>query len=206
MNPNIPATTLFQSLLNEEVYASGEIKTFEQGTTIVNMHAYIHAIPIVLSGSIKVMKTDEEGREMLLYYIQPGETCIMSFLAGIHHNTSKIVAVVEEKAELLLLPVNKASEWIRRFPEWTDFIFNLYQKRFEALLDVVNAIAFQQLDSRLLHLLQQKAELFQSREISITHQQLANELGSTREVISRLLKQLENEQRISLSRNRITLN
>jgi CRP/FNR family transcriptional regulator, anaerobic regulatory protein len=196
---------LFHTLLNEEVYQTGQIKSFPAGTVIVNLHAYIKSIPIVLSGSIKVIQTDEEDQEILLYYIKPGESCIMSFLAGIHNNTSKIKAVVEEDAELLLIPVNKASEWIRKFPEWTDFIFTLYQKRFEELLEVVNAVAFQKLDARLLQLLNQKSSLFQSKEIAVTHQQLADELGTAREAVSRVLKQMENEKLVSLSRNKISL-
>lgn len=196
---------LFHSLLNEEVYQSGQINTFSAGTIIQNIHSYIRSIPIVLSGSIKVIQTDDDGQEILLYYIKPGESCIMSFLAGIHNDTSKIKAIVEEDAEVLLIPVEKAGEWIRKFPEWTDFIFNLYQKRFEELLSVVNAVAFQKMDVRLMQLLNQKAGLYKSKDISITHQQLADELGTTREAVSRVLKQMENSKLISLSRNRITL-
>jgi CRP/FNR family transcriptional regulator len=129
----------------------------------------------------------------------------MSFLAGIHNDTSKIKAIVEENAEVLLIPVDKASEWIKEFPEWTDFIFSLYQKRFEELLEVVNAVAFQKADVRLLHLLRQKSLLFKSKEITITHQQLADDLGISREAVSRVLKQMENDKLISLSRNKISL-
>ncbi len=196
---------LFQSLLNEEVYQTGQIKAFPAESVILNIKSYIKSIPIVLSGSIRVMQTDEDGQEILLYYIKPGESCIMSFLAGIHHDTSKIKAVVEEDAEILMIPVEKAGEWIRKFPEWTDFIFNLYQKRFEELLQVVNAVAFQKLDARLLHLLTQKSTLFQSKQIAITHLQLAEELGTTREVVSRVLKQMENDHLVTLARNKITL-
>ena len=195
---------LFHTLLSREIYASGQVKSFPAGATILNINDYVKSIPIVLSGSIKVIQTDEDGREILLYYIKPSESCIMSVLAGLNENTSKIKAVVEEDAELLLIPVTKASEWIQKFPEWTDFIFALYQKRFEELLDVVNAVAFQKVDVRLLHLLRQKSSLFQSREISVTHQQLANELGITREAVSRVLKQMENEKLLTMTRNKIT--
>ena len=196
---------LFHTLLNSEVYKTGQVKSFPAGTVILNMQAYIRSIPIVISGSMKVIKTDAEGREMLLYYIKPGESCIMSILAGMHHNTSKIKAIVEEDAEILLIPVEKASQWIKEFPEWTDFIFNLYQKRFEELLDAVSTVAFQKLDVRLLQLLKQKSLLFHSRDISVTHHQLADELGITREAVSRVLKQMENEKLIALSRNKISL-
>jgi CRP/FNR family transcriptional regulator len=201
----IPTKDLFHTLLNKEVYTSGHVKSFPADTVILNINSYIKSIPIVLSGSIKVIRTDEDGREILLYYIKSGESCIMSFLAGIHNDTSKIKAIVEEDAEVLLIPVNKASEWIKEFPEWTEFIFALYQKRFEELLYVVNAVAFQKVDARLLHLLKQKSSLFKTKEINVTHQQLADELGITREAVSRVLKQMENDKLISLSRNKILL-
>ena len=203
--PMTAIENIFNPLLTKEVYASGQVKLFPANTVIVNFNAYIKSIPLVLKGSIRVIRTDDDGREILLYYIKPAESCIMSFLAGIHNDTSKIKAIVEEDAEVLLIPVAKASEWIRKFPEWTDFIFALYQKRFEELLDVVNSVAFQKVDVRLLHLLRQKSSLFQSMEISVTHQQLAHELGITREAVSRVLKQMESNKLISYSRNKISL-
>ena len=196
---------MFHSILQEEVSQFGQLKKFTSGTVILQEDSYIKAIPLVLKGSLKVMRTDPQGHEILLYYITPGESCIMSFLGGIHNETSKIKAVVEEDAEILFIPVEKASEWIKKFPEWSDFIFKLYHKRFEELLTAVNAIAFQKLDSRLLQLLKQKAELYKSKEISITHQQLADELGTAREAVSRVIKQMENEGLVKLARNKISL-
>ncbi len=186
--------------------ASHQLKTLPAETVLVQSNSYIRSIPVVLSGSIRVMRQDEEGREILLYYIKPGESCIMSFLAGIHDDTSKISAIVEEDAEILMVPVAKASEWVKVYPEWADFIFKLYHKRFEELLLVINAVAFQKLDDRIVELLKKKAGIYQSKEINITHQQLAEELGTTREVVSRLLKQMEKQQMIVLSRNKIILN
>jgi len=196
---------LFHTLLNKEAFSSGQVKSFPAGTIILNINAYIKSLPIVLTGNLKVIKTDDAGKEILLYYIKPGESCIMSFLAGIHNDTSKIKVIVEEDAKVLLIPVGKASEWIKEFPEWTDFIFSLYQKRFEELLEVVNAVAFQKMDVRLLHLLKQKSSLIQSKEIAITHQQLADDLGISREAVSRVLKQMEYDKLISLGRNKISL-
>jgi CRP/FNR family transcriptional regulator len=197
--------SLFQSLLKDEVSTYGQLKKFPAGSVIQQEDSYIKAIPLVLNGSLKVMRTDTDGHEILLYYIIPGESCIMSFLGGIHNETSKIKAIVEEDAEILFIPVEKASEWVKKFPEWSDFIFRLYHKRFEELLTAVNAIAFHKLDTRLLQLLKQKAELYQSKEIKITHQQLADELGTAREAVSRVMKQMENEGLVQLSRNKITL-
>lgn len=197
--------SLFQSLLRDEVANYGQLKKFPAGSVIQQEDSYIKAIPLVLNGSLKVMRTDPDGHEILLYYITPGESCIMSFLGGIHNETSKVKAVVEEDAEILFIPVEKASEWVKKFPEWSDFIFRLYHKRFEELLTAVNAIAFQKLDTRILQLLKQKSELYQSKEIKITHQQLADELGTAREAVSRVLKQMENEKLVILSRNKVTL-
>lgn len=197
--------SLFQSLLKEEVSQYGQLKKFPAGSVIQQEDSYIKAIPLVLNGSLKVMRTDPQGHEILLYYITPGESCIMSFLGGIHNETSKVKAIVEEDAEVLFIPVEKASEWVKKFPEWSDFIFRLYHKRFEELLSAVNAIAFQKLDTRLLQLLRQKSELYQSKEIKITHQQLADELGTAREAVSRVMKQMENERLVKQARNKITL-
>jgi len=197
--------SLFQTLLKDEVSTFGQLKKFTAGSVIQQEDSYIKAIPLVLNGSLKVMRTDSDGHEILLYYITPGESCIMSFLGGIYNETSKVKAIVEEDAEILFIPVEKASEWVKKFPEWSDFIFRLYHKRFEELLTAVNAIAFQKLDTRLLQLLKQKSELYQSKEIKVTHQQLADELGTAREAVSRVMKQMENEGLVQLSRNKITL-
>ncbi len=197
---------IFGAILEEQLLSNSQRKSLPADTVLMQSNSYIRSIPVVLSGSMRVMREDEDGREILLYYIKPGESCIMSFLAGIHEDTSKVKLVVEEDSEVLMLPVAKASEWIKIYPEWADFIFKLYHKRFEELLDVINAVAFQKLDDRIVTLLKRKASVYGSNEFSITHQQLAEELGTTREVISRLLKQMEKQQLIALSRNKITLN
>jgi len=191
--------------LVEKLYRYGIRKNYEAGNIILNEKSYIRSIPIVTNGMIKVIRTDEDGREILLYYIKAGESCIMSFLGGLHNETSKVRAEVEEDAEILFLPVDKVSLFIKEYPEWLDYIFRLYHKRFEELLDIINAIAFKKVDERLLALLQKKSELTQSNTIQITHEQLANELGTARVVVSRLLKQLEENGVLQLGRNRISL-
>lgn len=191
--------------IKEKLLEYGTIKTFPEGEAILNENAYIRAIPIVVSGSIKVMRTDDEGREILLYYIRAGESCIMSFLGGLHHDTSKVKAVAEEETEVLFLPVDKVSELIKEYPEWLDYIFRLYHKRFEELLDVVNAVAFKKMDERLLNFIKKKTEISGAKTLYVTHEQLANELGTARVVVSRLLKQMEDEGLVKLGRNKITV-
>ena len=191
--------------IREKLYQYGIAKTFQEGDVILNENAYIKAIPLVTKGSIRVMRTDEDGREILLYYIKSGESCIMSFLGGMHHDTSKVKAIAEEETEILFIPIDKVTDLIKEYPEWLDYIFRLYHKRFEELLDVVNAVAFKKMDERLLNFIKRKCELTKSHTLYVTHEQLANELGTARVVVSRLLKQMEDEKLINLGRNKITL-
>ncbi|OBW40909.1 Global nitrogen regulator [Chryseobacterium sp. MOF25P] len=191
--------------LVEKLYLNGNKKTYKEGDIILDENSSIRAIPIVMKGMIKVIRTEEDGREILLYYIQAGESCIMSFLGGMHNEKSIVKAEVEEDTEILFLPVDKVSLFIKEYPEWLDYIFRLYHKRFEELLDIINAIAFKKVDERLLNLLIKKTEISQSKTIITTHEQLANELGTARVVVSRLLKQLEDTGKLKLGRNKITL-
>lgn len=180
-------------------------KTYTAGDTILSENAYIRSIPIVISGTLKIIRTEEDSREILLYYLQPGESCVMSFSGGLHNDTSKVKAVVEEDAEILFLPIEKVSLFIKEYPQWLDYILRMYHKRFEELLDIVNAISFKRMDERLLNLLHKKQELTNSNILNITHEQLSNELGTSRVVISRLLKQLEELHKVKLGRNKIEL-
>ena len=191
--------------LKEKLYQNSIIKEFKEGDTVLREHSNIQSIPIVTKGSIKVLRTDDEDKEILLYYIKPGESCIMSFLGGLHQETSKVKAIVEKDAEILFLPIDKVTILMKEYPQWLEYIFRLYHKRFEELLEVVNAIAFKKVDERLLLLLNKKEELTKSKIIQITHEQLAKELGTARVVVSRLLKQLEEEKKVVLGRNKITL-
>jgi CRP/FNR family transcriptional regulator, anaerobic regulatory protein len=199
--------TQFQSSpeLREKLYENSIPKNFVAGDIILNENSNIRAIPIVTKGSIRVMRTDEEGKEILLYYIKAGESCIMSFLGGMHHETSKVKAVAEEDTEVLFLPMDKVTLFIKEYPEWLDYIFRLYHKRFEELLEVVNAVAFKKMDQRLLNFIQKKREHTKSKTLNVTHEQLANDLGTARVVVSRLLKQMEDKGLVRLGRNKITL-
>ena len=191
--------------LIEKLYQFSIQKEYEAGSIILNENAHIRSIPIVTKGTLRVIRTEEDGREILLYYIKAGESCIMSFLGGLHNETSKVKVEVEEDAEIFFLPIEKVTLFIKEYPQWLDYIFRLYHKRFEELLEIVNAIAFKKVDERMLTLLNRKAELTGSKILNITHEQLANELGTARVVVSRLLKQLEVNRAVLLGRNKITL-
>ncbi|MCC6373134.1 MAG: Crp/Fnr family transcriptional regulator [Bacteroidia bacterium] len=191
--------------LRRELQDSGTLRLFKPGDIILKENTNIRAIPIVISGSLKVMREEADGREILLYYINPGESCIMSLFGGLHNGTSLVKAIAEEDTEILMFPVNKVGEWIRKYPDWIDFILFLYHKRFEELIEIVDEMAFQKTDERVLSWLRKKASNNHSNDILTTHQQIASELGTSREVVSRLLKQLEKEGLIELHRNKISL-
>ncbi|CAD7812803.1 cAMP-activated global transcriptional regulator CRP [Chryseobacterium aquaeductus] len=206
MNNSILSSEFISSPdLVEKLYNNGITKSYHEGDVILDENSSIRAIPIVMKGMIKVIRTEEDGREILLYYIKAGESCIMSFLGGMHNEKSIVKAEVEEDTEILFLPIDKVSLFIKEYPEWLDYIFRLYHKRFEELLDIINAIAFKKVDERLLNLLIKKSEMSHSKMIIITHEQLANELGTVRVVVSRLLKQLEDAGKLKLGRNKIQL-
>jgi CRP/FNR family transcriptional regulator, anaerobic regulatory protein len=191
--------------LREKLLTHSIVKKYKAGEIILNENASIGSIPIVASGSIRVIRMEEDGREILLYYIKMGESCIMSFLGGIHNETSKIKAEVEEDAKIYFLPMDKVTLFIKEYPQWLDYIFRLYHRRFEELLEIINAIAFKKVDERLMNLLHKKAELTHTKTLAVTHEQLAKELGTARVVVSRLLKQLEYDAKIKLGRNKIFL-
>lgn len=205
MNPEKVSAELAEEGIAQILTKYGTRRKVSSGTVLLSEDEPIYSVPIVISGAIKVMRTDEEGHEILLYYIKPGESCVMSFLGATCNQRSKIRAIAEEDTEVVMLPVGDAVALIERSPQWVQFIFELYNKRFEELLDVVNAIAFHRVDERLLELLKRKRNLTGSGTLHITHQQLAQELGTAREVVSRLLKQLEKQGKIELGRNRIDL-
>jgi CRP/FNR family transcriptional regulator len=189
----------------ESCIPMGVVKAYAEDEVLIREDSFVGAIPIVLSGSLKVIRTYEDGRELLLYYIKSGESCIMSFLAGMHKDTSKVKAVVEEPSKILFLPIEKLSLLLRENSLWLDYVFRLYHYRFEELLETVENIAFKKVDERLLLLLNKKSKLSGGKHIYVTHEQLATELGTARAVVSRLLKQLENEGKLQLNRNKITL-
>lgn len=195
----------FSSQLKEKVLNTGTLKKFKQGDTIINEGLYVKSIPVVISGALKVIRTDEDGNELFLYYIREGESCIVSFFAGMNNATYKIKAIAEEPTEIVFIPNEKITLLLKDYPEFLEYIFKLYHRRFEELLKIVNDVAFKKMDERLYSLLLQKKGLQGDAQINITHEQLANELGTARVVVSRLLKQLENEKKVDLSRNKITL-
>ena len=188
----------------EAILEIGKLKKLRADDWMVDIGDPIVYMPLLLKGQLRILREDEEGHELLLYYIRPGETCAMSLTCCSGNAVSNVRAVAEEDSELLLLPIQIIDEWTTKYPSFKSFILKTYQHRFEELLNTIDSIAFHNLDDRLSQLLKQKSEK-EGSELKTTHQELANQLNSSREVISRLLKQMERKGKIQMGRNKITL-
>ena len=188
----------------EVILETAKLKKLRADDWMVDIGDPILYMPLLLKGQLRILREDEEGHELLLYYIRPGETCAMSLTCCSGNAVSNIRAVAEEDTELLLLPIQIIDEWTTKYPSFKSFILKTYQRRFEELLNTIDGIAFHNLDDRLSQLLKQKSEK-EGSVLKTTHQDLANQLNSSREVISRLLKQMERKGKIQMGRNKITL-
>lgn len=190
--------------LAQQIKESSSCQLFEENTQLLREGQYIKMIPIVINGIVKVF-TKYEDRELLLYYIEPRESCIMSFSACIHNQPSQVFAVTEEPSTVLLLPVEKAISFMKQFPQFNRIFFELYNKRYIELLDTIHHVLFDKIDKRLYGHIKQKSVLLNGNPIKISHQQLANEIGTVREVVSRVLKKLESDQLIIQNSDGITI-
>jgi CRP/FNR family transcriptional regulator len=173
----------------------GVVMDFESGLEILHEGQSVKMIPLVLEGLIKVYTRNDE-RELLLYYIEPHESCVMSFLSGIKNQPSKIFAITEKQTKVILLPSRKVETWIHQFPALNTLFYDLYNVRYSELIDTLNQLIFQKLDGRLLEYLKEKARVNSSRLLDLRHREIALELGTSREVITRVLKKLEKEGKI----------
>lgn len=186
--------------LKEVITSKGQIVTVDSGSAILREGAYVKTVPILLNGLVKVVR-EEAGKEILLYYIYPLESCIVSIHCGMNQIKSRVKAIAEEESTALLLPSFEIDVWQKKYDSFNNFILNLYQKRFNDILDAFNELAFQKLDDRLFSYLKAKSKALNSNKIKMTHQDLADELGSARETISRILKKLEVEGKVKLQRS-----
>lgn len=198
---NLTSTFTFEKeLLNriEEL----DVLEIEPGTVILKEQEYIKVIPLVLEGSIKLRKLDPTGREIIFYHIEPGESCILSITSCLHGKESQAEAVIEKKTRVAVVEASEVRSWMNQYPSWRKFVVKLYYERMAELMILLDSVIFKSVDDRLMSYLKDKVV---DGEISITHQQLASELGTAREVISRLLKQMEKDNLISLERGKVKI-
>ncbi len=196
-------------LLEEElIQEMSEIARVRETITdeiIIHVGDELLMIPIVINGSIKVSRENETGNELLLYYIEGGDTCAMSLQCCVRRVDSQIKATAMEPSLLLMFPVENMDKWMNKYKSWRNFILSSYHSRLMELMETIDAMAFMRLDERLLKYLTDQVKLMGSMELNHTHQQIADDLHSSRVVISRLLKQLETKGIISIHRNKIVM-
>ena len=203
-----PIKKLFSSFsapLVEEIEKNAVIQKFKAGDIIIRTGQYIKSTVLVISGTIKIYREDEDGGEFFMYYLQPGQACAISMICATKHETSQIMAKVVEDAELIMVPLALMDKWMMQHRSWYEFVIETYRSRFEEVLDVVDNIAFKAMDERLIFYLKRHKKVANSNKLNLSHQEIATELNTSREVISRLLKKLEQSGLLLLQRNQIEL-
>ncbi|HPH24683.1 MAG TPA: Crp/Fnr family transcriptional regulator [Chitinophagaceae bacterium] len=198
---------IFEPALVAEMHEFGVVANYKEGDIIIDYGKYIRTMPIILNGTIKVYRMDEDGNgnEILLYYLSSNESCSMAYSCCVEAKKSEVKAIAEDDVELLAIPHNKLDEWLCKYPSWKNYIMRSFNIRFLELLKSIESIAFHKLDERLIAYLKEKQRLSGSSVIKASHYLIADELATSRVVISRLLKQLENDKKIILYRNEIKL-
>ncbi|MCK5638207.1 MAG: Crp/Fnr family transcriptional regulator [Flavobacteriaceae bacterium] len=191
--------------LLEEIEKIGTLNNFDKNTVLLKENSYIKVIPLLINGLIKIYKEEENGNEVLLYYIKPGETCIVSVMAGEKDEKASVKGVVEENCKVILIPKDKLFNLRKNHPIWNLFIYEQFNDKFYEVIDMVKVLTFSNKEKRLLDFLIKKSNLNETKTVNKSHQEIANELGSSREVISRLLKKLEKEGKVELSLRKIKI-
>ncbi len=197
--------TLFEPELVQAIEKYATLIHVKEGETILDVGQIIRTVPIILSGLVKVTRIEEDGKELLLYYVNPNESCAMTFTCCMQQHVSEVQAVAEEDVSMLAIPIGLMDEWLVKYPTWKNFVMKTIRNRFHEMINVIDQIAFQKLDVRLVNYLKEKSKVTDSTLINLSHEQIASELATTRVVISRLLKALENDKRVLLYRNQIKL-
>lgn len=196
---------IFEPALIDEIDQYGVLQHFNEGDLIMDYGKYIRMMPIIIKGTVKVYRLDENGNEILLYYLSSNESCSMAYSCCVEAKKSEVKAIADDEVELIAIPHEKLDEWLCKYPGWKNYIMRSFNERFIELLKSIESIAFHKLDDRLIAYLKEKQRLTGSSVIKASHNMIADELATSRVVISRLLKQLENSKRIILYRNEIKL-
>lgn len=194
-----------QANLRAAIAEQGELVEVPAGTVILDVGHSIAAVPLLLKGSIKVLRIDQQGKEILLYYIKPGECCAMTLSSSIKRGLSMVRAVTQTDVSVILLPVRALLDFRIAFPSWNDFIVYTFTHRFDEMIDLVDDLTFHRVDYRLKKYLRERAALLGKRELPLSHQEIANDINTSREVVSRMLKRFEREGSVALHREKISL-
>lgn len=190
--------------LVEKILSASTIKEFSKGTEILREHQYVKVLPIVVNGLIKVYSRFDE-KELLLYYIEPDQSCIMTFYAALKNTPSKVYAKTEENSTVLLLPVHLLPTWLKEYPDFNELFYNQFNMRYSELLDTIGSLLLDKMDKRLYDHLKKKTELSLNNSIKMSHSKIANELGTAREVVTRVLKKLETDGKVEQTSGEIRI-
>lgn len=197
--------TIFEDALIEEINQVGTLKEVKEGEKLIEIGDYVRSMPLLISGAIKILREDDNGDELLLYFLERGDTCAMTMTCCLGQTKSEIRAIAEMDTTLIMVPIQKMEEWTGKYKSWRNFVFQSYHERLTEMLETIDSIAFLNMDERLVKYLQNKQKVNKSDTINSTHQEIAYELHTSRVVVSRLLKKLESMGKIELYRNSIKI-
>lgn len=190
--------------LEEEVSTHATVQSAVNGDVFIRQGQYLKVLPLVIQGSLRVIQQSED-REILLYQVRPGETCIMSLSSCFFNAKSPSTAIIDAPSEILCIPAGLVREWQRKYDTWNEFVIRTFQGRYNELLDLFSSVVFTNIETRMIHYLSSCSVQQQTKHIPVTHLALANALGTTRVVVSRILKRFEQEGRIRLQRSHIEI-
>lgn len=196
---------LFEPELIKEISQVGNLKSYTENEELITIGQNISFFPIIITGSIKIITENKDGNELLLYYLERGDTCSMTLQCCLGNSKSKITALTEIPTDLIMIPIAKMEEWIIVYKSWRHYVFNSYHERMEELLQSIDNLAFHDLESRLFMYLKDKVMTTGQKELNLTHQKIASELNTSRVVISRLMKKLEINGQLKMNRKSIQL-
>ena len=196
---------IFEEALLDEIAKVAVYKEFKADDYLIEIGDYIKTMPLLLTGAIKILREDENGDELLLYFLERGDTCAMTLTCCMGQSKSRIRAIAETDGAMLMIPVEKMEEWLTKYKTWRNFVLDSYNVRLNEMLEAIDTLAFMNLDERLYKYLTDKAKVIGDTEIKNTHQEIAYEMHTSRVVISRLLKALELKGKIKLHRNKIEI-
>lgn len=194
---------VFEEGLLDEIAEVGTYQKVKENDLLLDIGDQFHQIPLMLTGAIKISRETNAGEEIVLYFLERGDTCTITFGSGLQSSKSKVRGVAEKDSEIIFIPVEKLEEWMVKYPSWRSFVIDSYNIRLNEMLEAIDTLAFMKMDQRLFKYLIDKVQIMRSTTLNTTHQEIAVDLNTSRVVISRLLKQLENEGKIKLYRNKI---
>ena len=195
---------MFDRELSNFISSVAEVRTFDEGTIMMKTGQFFKSSMLIISGKVKLYREGEDGNEFFMYFLEGGSACALSMICATRNQSSQIMAVAVEETEVVMIPISYMDELMTKYKSWYYFVLETYRSRFEELLYVIDNIAFKNMDERLEFYLKQQSEKF-GRDVNLTHQQIANDLNSSREVISRLLKKMEKNKDLVLHRNHIEM-